>query len=169
MKRVLIIGSPGAGKSTFARTLASRTHLPLIHLDQEYHLPGWVEPPEERWRQRLGELIAGESWIIDGNYGGSMDRRLARADTAIWLDYTGWLCLWRVVKRIVTLHGTVRPDAAPGCRERLDFAFLHYVAVFRRVKRPALVRRMNSFGGTVIRLRSPAEASEWLDRFGRVD
>src|SRR6478672_12302851 len=111
MQRALVIGSPGAGKSTFARALAARTGLPLIHLDREYHLPGWVEPPEADWRARIDQLIAGDRWIIDGNYGGSMDVRLNRADTVILLDYPSWLCLWRVVSRIATLHGRVRPDA----------------------------------------------------------
>ena len=164
MQRVLVVGSPGAGKSTFARLLASRTGLPLIHLDAEYHLPGWVERPEDEWQLRLGEHIAGDRWIIDGNYGGSMDRRLARADTAIWLDYPGWLCLWRVVKRIVTLNGQVRPDAAPGCAERLDWEFLHYVAMFRRAKAPALKRRMAAFPGAVVHFRRPAEAQAFLHR-----
>lgn len=163
MKRVLVIGSPGAGKSTFARALAKRTQLPLIHLDAEYHLPGWVEPSEDAWRARLNELVAGESWIIDGNYGGSMEFRLARTDTAMLLDYPTWLCLWRVVKRIVGLHGTVRPDAPPGCPERFDWEFLWYVAAFRTAKSPALDRRLGCFGGRVVRFRRAAEAQAFLD------
>ena len=166
MQRVLVIGSPGAGKSTFVRRLAASTGLPSIHLDAEYHLPGWVEPDETEWRARLKQLVAGERWIMDGNYGGSMDFRLAHADTAILLDYPSWLCLWRVVRRIATLRGTVRPDAAPGCPERLDWAFLAYVAAFRSAKTPALERRLAQFGGTVIRFRRPAEAQVFLDRLG---
>ena len=163
MERVLVIGSPGTGKSTFARALAQRNGLPLIHLDMEYHLPGWVEPSEEAWRRRLDELVSGESWIIDGNYGGSMDFRLARADTAILLDYPTWLCLWRVVKRIATLHGTVRPDAPPGCPERLDWEFLRYIAAFRTAKTPALKRRLSRFTGRVVCFRRPEQAQAFLD------
>ncbi len=162
MHRVLVIGSPGAGKSTFARDLALRSRLPLIHLDAEYHLPGWTEPQEAAWQARLGELLAGERWIVDGNYGGSMDRRLARADTAILLDYPAWLCLWRVIKRIITLHGKVRPDAAPGCPECLDREFLLYVAMFRANKQAAIERRLSSFGGAVIRFRHPRDARAFL-------
>ncbi len=162
MKRVLVIGSPGSGKSTFSRALAKHTGLPLVHLDAEYHLPGWVEPSENAWRARLEALVSGERWIIDGNYGGSMDFRLARADTAILLDYSTWLCLWRVTKRIVTLHGTVRPDAPPGCPERVDWEFLRYVAAFRSAKTPALERRLARFPGRVVRFRRPAEAQTFL-------
>lgn len=163
MRRVLVIGSPGAGKSTFARALAERTGLPLIHLDAEYHLPGWTEPEEQAWQARLAHLVAGERWIIDGNYGGSMDYRLAHADTAILLDYPSWLCLWRLLKRIATLRGTVRPDAPPGCPERLDWSFLFYVAAFRTAKTPALERRLAAFPGAVVCFRRPAEARAFLD------
>lgn len=164
MNRVLVIGSPGAGKSTFACALAERTGLPLVHLDAEYHLPGWVERDEAEWSAKLDRLLARDRWIIDGNYGGSMDRRLTRADTAILLDYPTALCLWRVIKRVVTLNGQVRPDAAPGCPERLDWEFLHYVAAFRHAKTPALQRRLASFPGTVIRFAGPGEAQAFLDR-----
>lgn len=164
MQRVLVIGSPGAGKSTFARALAVRTGLPLVHLDAEYHLPGWVERPDDEWHAKLEGILAREAWIIDGNYGGSMDRRLARADAAILLDYPTWLCLWRVIKRVTTLNGQVRPDAAPGCPERLDLEFLAYVANFRRVKTRALERRLKAFPGTVIRLAKPGDAQAFLDR-----
>ena len=163
MQRVLVIGSPGAGKSTFARALAAKTGLPLVHLDREYHLPGWVEPPEADWRARVDQMVAADRWIIDGNYGGSMNVRLARADTAILLDYPTWLCLWRAARRIATLHGTVRPDAPKGCPERWDWAFLAYIAAFRRVKTPALERRLAAFTGAVMRFRRPADAQAFLD------
>lgn len=163
MKRVLVIGSPGAGKSTFARALAQHSGLPLIHLDAHYHLPGWTEPDPADWDAKLDELLAGESWIIDGNYDGSMDRRLARADTAILLDFPTWLCLWRLIRRITTLHGKVRPDAPPGCPERFDLEFLVYVAMFRRAKTPAVEKRLATFPGNVIRFREPVEAQAFLD------
>ncbi len=83
MERVLVIGSPGAGKSTFATKLARRTGLPLIHLDQQYWRSGWVEPPKEEWLDKLGGLIAGRRWIMDGNY--------AKAETDALADMLGAL------------------------------------------------------------------------------
>ena len=163
MQRVLVLGSPGAGKSTFARKLAAATHLPLIHLDAHYHLPGWEEPDPATWDARLDGLIAGESWIIDGNFGSSLDRRLARADTAMVLDYATATCLWRLFRRIATLHGRVRQDAPPGCPERFDLAFFAYVARFRHVKTPALNRKVAAFDGDVHRFAQPRQAQAFLD------
>lgn len=162
MQRIMVVGSPGAGKSTFARTLADKLDLPLIHLDAEYWRSGWVEPPPAEWQAKLETLIAHESWVIDGNYGSSMDRRLARADTAIWLDYPTRVSLARAIGRVWRHRGRTRPDMAEGCVERFDLSFLRYIASFRRMKRPAIVRRLKAFTGTVVQLRTPAEAERWL-------
>ena len=71
MQRVLVIGSPGAGKSTLSHQLAERTGLPLHHLDQLFWLSGWVERDRDEGRAELAEVLAGERWINDGNYGSS--------------------------------------------------------------------------------------------------
>ena len=78
-QRVLVDGMMGSGKSTFARALAARTGLPLIHLDVHYWKPGWVRPSDDEWRYRQRALLAGEAWIIDGNYNETLALRLERA------------------------------------------------------------------------------------------
>jgi adenylate kinase family enzyme len=120
MERVLVIGSPGSGKSTLATELAQRTGLPLIHLDQQYWRAGWIEPDKGDWATEVEALIAGERWIIDGNYSGTLGRRLTRADTVVDLELPGWLCFFRVLRRVLTSWRRVRPDMAEGCPERLD-------------------------------------------------
>jgi adenylate kinase family enzyme len=162
VQRVMVIGSPGAGKSTFARAIAERLGLPLIHLDAEYWQAGWVEPPAGQWRARVAELVAGEQWMIDGNYGGSMDLRLTRADTVVWLDYPTRVCLTRALRRIWRYRGQTRPDMAEGCPESFNWGFLHYIATFRRAKRPGIVRGLARFAGEVVQLRTPRDAERWL-------
>lgn len=80
MKRVLVVGCSGAGKSTVAKQLAEITGLPLIHLDRHYWLPGWEEPSRDAWRVIVESLSAQPEWIMDGTYSGTLQQRLARAD-----------------------------------------------------------------------------------------
>lgn len=162
MRRVLVIGSPGAGKSTLARHLGRHTGLPLVHLDAHHWRPGWTETPPQEWRERVKHLASGDRWIMDGNYGGTLSLRLPRADTVIFLDYPVWLCLWRAVRRVARYRGRTREDMGPGCEERLDLSFLAYIARFPLEGRKRVQQKLRSFEGRIIRLRSPAQASQFL-------
>src|SRR3982751_1603651 len=148
MHRVLVIGSPGSGKSTLATELARRTGLPLIHLDQQHWRSGWVEPPKDQWQRRVAELAAGDRWIMDGNYGGTLEQRLARADTVIDLEFSAWLCVWRILRRIAGSWGRVRPDMADGCPEQFSFEFLVYTARFPFAARKRTDAQLAQFTGT---------------------
>ena len=160
----MIIGCSGAGKSTFAKRLQALTQLPLVHLDQRYWLPNWQEPDKASWRAQIQALSDQEKWIMDGNYGGTMDIRLPRADTVIYLDYPTWRCLWRITKRIIHYHGEVRPDMPSGCRERFDLNFYHYVATYNLKRRPVLLQRLQALDKDVqvIYLRNDGEAANLL-------
>ncbi|HVR91828.1 MAG TPA: AAA family ATPase [Novosphingobium sp.] len=162
MSRVLVIGSPGAGKSTFAKALAQRSGLPLVHLDAEYWNPGWVETPKDAWEARLAEIIAADRWVMDGNYGGSLPQRIAAPDTIVVLDYPTWLCLSRIIKRWWTHRGISRPDMAADCPERLDPSFLLYVARFRQNKRWRNEALLTQFKGAVHRFATQEAAASWL-------
>ena len=98
-RRVVVTGMAGAGKSTFSRALSAKTGLPVIHLDLHFWQPGWVEPSEDEWREEQRELITRDAWIIDGNYHATLDLRLERADTAVFLDTFWWICAWRALVR----------------------------------------------------------------------
>jgi len=163
MDRILIVGCAGVGKSTFARRLAGITGLPLVHLDQHYWQPGWRETAPEDWSRKVRDLTAAPSWIMDGNYGGTLPIRLARADTVIHLDFPRRVCLWRVLKRTALQFGKTRPDMTPGCPERFDAAFLAYIWRYRRDHRPRLVEALSGFGGTRVDLRSAGDVARYLE------
>ena len=171
MQRVAIIGCGGAGKSTLARKLGEATDLPVIHLDREHWKPGWVEPPRDEWSARVAELVAGDRWIIDGNYGGTMEARIARADTVVFLDLSRWRCLYRVLKRRVVYRGRPRPDMTPGCDEKLDPKFLKWIWDYRATRRPGIMemlRRAKGDGKQVVVLRNPGAVERFVRPRNRV-
>ena len=98
-RRVVVTGLAGAGKSTFSRALSAKTGLPVIHLDIHFWKPGWVEPSENEWHEKQRGLLASDDWIADGNYHATLDLRLERADTVVFLDTPWWICAQRAFVR----------------------------------------------------------------------
>ena len=143
LQKILVIGCCGAGKSTFSKKLQSILNLELIHLDQYYHKPNWEETKQEEWEKIVNSLVQKSSWIMDGNYSGTMDVRIKSADTIIYLDYPVLKCFWRVIKRIVKHYGKVRSDMQQGCKERFDLEFLYFVATFNYKNRIGIIEKLN--------------------------
>jgi adenylate kinase family enzyme len=127
MRRILVIGSPGAGKSTLARRLAERLDLPLIHLDREYFGAEWVMPSKAEWREKVATLASQPEWVMDGNYASTFDIRVPRATDIVWLDIPRWQCALSVLGRVAKNYGRVRPDLGPGCSERFDWSFMRWI------------------------------------------
>ena len=168
IRRVLVVGCAGAGKTTLARRLARASGLPLIHLDFHYWRPGWQLPASADWREQVIALAATPEWIMDGNYSNTYDIRMPRADTLIWLDYARWVCLRRVLLRTLTGYGRTRPDLPESCPERLDIPFLRYVWNFPQKHRPRIVDAIERFGAhlRIARLQSDRDAHEFLATLG---
>jgi adenylate kinase family enzyme len=164
MKRIAIIGPGGSGKSTLACELGAILGIEVIHLDALFWKPGWVETPKPEWRSIQEDLVRRESWIMDGNYGGTLDIRLAAADTIIFLDFPRLLCLWRVIKRRVQHIGRGRPDMGPDCPERLTWQFLWWIWTYRTRKRPAVLQELAQYADEkrIFVLRGPADARCFL-------
>jgi adenylate kinase family enzyme len=162
MQRIAVVGSGGAGKSTFARELGLRTEIAVIHLDLHYWKPGWVETPAEEWRTLQINLLAGDSWIADGNFGGTLDVRLARADTVIVLALPALQCLVGVLRRFLLHYG--RDVQAAGCPERINLAFLRWVWRWPRESRPRLDAALDHYRDRlrVVELSSRRQVDDFL-------
>lgn len=165
MKRVLIIGAGGAGKTTLARRLAAHLQLPLIHLDEHHWRAGWNPMPPDEWRVRVRELIAADAWIMDGNYGGTLDLRLAACDTVLFLDFPRHVCLWRVLRRRMWRSSRARAELPPGCPERVTLSFLVWVWTYPTRRREGIMRRLTVLGQEkCIRvLRSAHEVEQFMN------
>lgn len=168
MRRILVIGSAGAGKSTLALRLGARLGLEVIHLDAEHWRSGWVEPPREEWAARVEELLRRDAWVMDGNYSGTLARRLEACDAVVFLDLPRTLCVWRVLKRVVTYRAQTRPDMAPGCDERLDLKFLAWIWNYPTRSRPKVLALLaeHRHDKQIFHLRTRAEVEKFLAGLG---
>jgi adenylate kinase family enzyme len=168
MRRILIIGPCGSGKSTLARKLGLMLNLPVFHMDQLNWQPGWVESSKDEIRTKLGAITATDSWLIDGNYGGTLAERLERADTVVYLDFPIWLCVTRMLRRVWTWRGQTRPDMTEGCPERFDLGFLFYLLQWNSGPRPRTEAQLKGHEGKIIRLHNPEALDRWMDSIGLV-
>ncbi len=165
MNKVIVIGSGGAGKTTVAREIAAVTGLPLVHLDRFYWRPGWVPTPADEWHRVVANVVAADRWVIDGNYGGTMNLRLAAADTVVFLDVPRLRCLARIVKRAVLYRWRTRDDMTPGCRERVTWEFVRWIWTYPATRRPGILTRLKGYesgGGRAVVLRTDSEIREFL-------
>ena len=162
IKKILVIGSGGAGKSTFAKRLGKRLNINVIHLDTLFGKPGWVEPPKDEWATTVETLLRGDAWIMDGNYSGTLERRLAACDAVVFLDLPPRICVWRVLKRLVRYRNRTRPDMADGCREHFNLQFLLWVWSYRNSTRPKIVRLLKQSEVQVIWLQSSDKIERYL-------
>jgi adenylate kinase family enzyme len=169
-RRVVVTGMAGAGKSTFSRALSAKTGLPVIVLDVHFWLPGWTEPTEAAWCDEQKRLLAGDNWIADGNYHATLDLRLDRADTAVFLDLPWWICAWRALVRGVR----TRPadfELPNGCDEsRLSRLRDEWRLVWRiwRVRRSERARELEILSQhgqhvAIYVIRSKRAVREFLD------
>ncbi|MBV9242185.1 MAG: DNA topology modulation protein [Acidobacteria bacterium] len=163
MKRVVVIGSGGAGKSTFSRKLGEITGLPVVHLDKLYWHSGWVKTPREEWLPVVEREMAKPEWIMDGNYGNTRVMRMQAADTIILLDLPRYVCMYRILKRALTYREGSRPDMADGCREKIDPEFILWVWNYKNRGREHAMREISELEGKrVVILKNQKQIDEFL-------
>ena len=160
MQKVLVIGCPGAGKSTFARRLRDRTGLPLYYLDRLWHKPDRTHVTREAFDRVLAEWLARPAWILDGDYSRTLPQRLEACDTVFFLDFPLEVCLAGVENR----RGAQRPDM-PWVEEELDAEFLQYILDFGQAQLPAIRAMLEPYRGRrqILTFRSRAGADAWLN------
>ena len=176
VERVSVIGNSGSGKTTLGRKLAGLLDVPFTELDGIFHQAGWTELPTEQFRERVSAVVAGDRWVVDGNYSHVRDLVWERADTVVWLTLPRWLVTGRVLRRTV-VRGVRRTELWNGNREQLrnllnrDPMESVVLATFRYhhggVQRfEARLRDPASAHLDVVRLRSPGEVRRFLDQIG---
>lgn len=167
MRRVLVLGCPGAGKSTLARSLGEALSLPVVHLDKLWWKSGWINRTEGEFDALLDAVLLGEEWVIDGNYLRTLPRRLERCDAVVLLDYPRRVCLLRALRRILTWRGRTRPDMAADCPERLDGEFVRWIWEFHRTQRPQVLELLDGWTGELRVFRSPRACAGFLAKLER--
>lgn len=162
MKRIMVIGCPGSGKSTFSRALYQKTGIPLFHLDMMYWNPDRTTVEKAVFRERLADVIQKDEWIIDGNYGSTIELRLQACDTVIFLDYSPDVCLDGIMKR----RGKVRSDMPWTEKEdEEDQQFIEFVKSFASQSRPMIVELLDRYPQKeVFIFKDRDEADRFLNR-----
>ncbi len=157
MKKVLIIGCPGAGKSTFARKLAEKTGLPLYYLDMIWHRPDRTTLPPEEFDERLEEILMRDSWIIDGNYTRTLPIRLKQADTVFFFDIPVEQCLEGAIKRL----SHERVDM-PWHDEELNEDFRQWILKFPTDLLPVIEEIISQYPGIIHRFSNRQQADIFI-------
>ena len=164
MNRVIVIGCPGAGKSTFSRALRDLTGLPLYYLDRIWHKPDRTNVTRAEFDSALDAILKQDRWIIDGNYQRTIEIRLKACDTVFLLDFPVELCLESACARI----GTVREDL-PWVEPEFDPEFRQWIIDFPKDQLPYIYELLERYGDKkqIIIFKTREEMTGWLETFGR--
>lgn len=163
MKRILVIGGNGSGKSTFSKILAAKTGLPLIHLDKIFWKGNWENISREEFGKKLEEELLKEEWIIDGNFERTLERRLQFCDTVFYFDFSTVQCLFGVTERVLKNYGRTREDMGENCPEKFDFEFYKAILRFNKKNRPKTKALLEKYKPEVIIFKNRKQAEEYLE------
>jgi adenylate kinase family enzyme len=166
MRRIIVVGCQGSGKTSLSLALGRKLGLPVVHLDTLYWRPGWKASDTPSFRTRVAEAIAGDGWIVDGSFSGlAFDLTIARAEKLIVIERSRFLCLWRVLWRSAFQRRGTRADLPEGCPEQFDFDLLKQVWRYNVDRRPQIEEERLKFGANVpvVRLRSDREIAAFVE------
>lgn len=135
ISRLMILGSPGTGKSTLSRFIGEKLNIEVFHLDKYFHKPNWEPRDKEEFRSIVRNLILKDKWVIDGNYSRTLAERIEKTDFIIFFDFPSYFCVYRILKRSfkTKLGLEKRTDLAEGCEEKwFDWEFVKFVWNFKK-------------------------------------
>ena len=169
MERIMIIGCGGAGKSTLARKLGEKTGLPVVHLDQIWWAPGnWQHIEREAFDAILAVEMEKPRWILDGNFNRTLEPRMERCDTVVYLDMPRLICLKNWIGRVIKNWGKARADMAPGCCEWFDPEMAKWIWRFNRDNRRRYLEMLSELDGkNVYILKNRQQVERFLENLGR--
>jgi len=157
--RIIVVGCPGSGKSVLSRRLSEKLNIPVYHMDNLYWDSNWNHITRDELREKIGKIMDTDRWIIDGNYISTLEDRVARCDTVIFLDYSVEECLTGIEQRM----GKPRPDV-PFIEENHDTKFQDFVKNFSSDTRPLELELFDRYKEKEILIfNSRKEAYESLD------
>ena len=161
MQKVIVIGCPGSGKSTFSKALHDSTGLPLYHLDRMNWNADGTNVPKHTFMERLHQALEKESWIIDGNYGSTMELRMQFCDTVFFLDYPPDVCIAGIKSR----KGKERTDIPCTTLEDEDHEFVEFIKNYNSVSRPAVMELLQKYSyKRIIIFENRSDANEFLSQ-----
>ncbi|XMB86508.1 GTPase [Mycoplasmatota bacterium WC44] len=163
MRKIIIIGCPGSGKSTLSKELRDILRYPLLHLDKIYHISNTEHITRDELKAQINEFDKKhENWIIDGNYLSTMEFRIQLADTIILFNIDTNICLDNVINRAKMYKGKSRSDMAEGFTENLEEEFLDFVRSFRSDIMPEIDKLISKYDKKVIRINNYQEKKQFL-------
>lgn len=139
--RICMFGRPGSGKSTFALKLHTKTGIPLVHLDRYFYTSNWAYCDYQKFLNIQESVVNREQWIVDGNSLKSLEMRYARTQVCLYFNYSRWLCLLRLIKRLFTKNPAIE-DRAEGCSENLRWKLIKYMWTFESRQNNRLMHLM---------------------------